>query len=589
MEDKKSGFTETQDRRSNHISYRQIGQILIEAGMINREQLAKAVAGQPEGKRKKLGDLLIDLGYFTESQYLMALCNKLNCRVVNFQEIAPDAKALAALPAQVARDLQICPVEDRDGQLVVARSHPEAAEIEATLQNYTHRDVTFVMATSHDIAQALDKYYPRETDAGSDELALQVTADEETEEDMIDVPREIDSEIVKLVNKILADAHAKRVSDIHFDCGIKGKPSDVRFRVDGICHSAYIIPEKFKRGFISRIKIISNLDIAERRRPQSGKFMVNIRGEKVEFRVEITPTVDNNENAVLRILAKSKPAPIDTLGLSAHNLEIFGKMISRPQGVVLCVGPTGSGKTTTLHAALGHINQPQITIWTAEDPVEIRQAGLKQVQVNPKIGYTFSEALRSFLRADPDVIMIGEMRDVETAKITMEASLTGHLVFSTLHTNSAAETIVRIIDMGIPFYHFADALLGIVAQRLTRRLCENCKKPYHPDREEYDRLINFYDPVWAKKHELPGYTSEFTLWMPQGCSRCEGKGYYDRIAIHEIIEASAPVKNAIRHNVDIGQLTNVALENGMRTLRMDGVMKILQGITDYEQVARVCL
>lgn len=429
---------------------------------------------------------------------------------------------------------------------------------------------------------------PGEISAESIEKNLAIEASDLQEEET-DISQEIDSEVITLVNKILVDASTKRASDIHFDAGLRGQPFDVRFRVDGICHSAYAIPEKYKNAVISRIKIISNLDISERRKPQSGKFMVRIRNEKVEFRVEVTPTVDNNENIVLRILAKSKPVAIHELGLSPYNLEVFEKMITKPQGVVLCVGPTGSGKTTTLHSALGHINKPEITIWTAEDPVEIRQPGLKQVQINSKIGFTFSEALRSFMRADPDVIMIGEMRDVETAKITLEASLTGHLVFSTLHTNSAAETITRIMDMGIPFYNFAGALLGIVAQRLTRRLCDKCKQPYHPDPDEYGNLMNYYNPVWAKKHGVPDYSPDLTLWKRQGCSHCENQGYRGRVAIHEIIVASDAVKKAIRQNPDIENLIEVALVDGMRTLRMDGVMKILEGITDFDQVSRVCL
>ena len=429
---------------------------------------------------------------------------------------------------------------------------------------------------------------PGETQTESAEKMLAID-EAEQQEDEGEITQEINSEVIALVNRILVDAYNKRASDIHFDSGFRGQPFKVRFRIDGVCQSAYFIPEKSKRAIISRIKIISNLDISEHRKPQSGKFMVRVRGEKVEFRVEVTPTVENNENIVLRILAKSKPVTIRELGLSTHNLEAFENMITKPQGVVLCVGPTGPGKTTTLHSALGHINKPEITIWTAEDPVEIQQPGLKQVQVNRKIGFTFSEALRSFLRADPDVIMIGEMRDAETAKITLEASLTGHLVFSTLHTNSAAETVTRIIDMGIPVYNFADALLGIIAQRLTRRLCEKCKKPYHPDFEEYENLIHYYDPVWAKKHGLPEYSPDFTLWMRQGCSYCEGKGYYGRVGIHEIITATAAVKKAIKQSPDVDDLTQIALQEGMRTLRMDGVTKILQGITDYEQVSRVCL
>jgi type II secretory ATPase GspE/PulE/Tfp pilus assembly ATPase PilB-like protein len=574
---------------SSRISYRQIGQILIEAGLVTKEQLEKAILSQGAGKRKKIGDLLVDMGYISESQYLRALADKLQRRVVDLSRLSVDRISLEAIPRDLARKLHVFPIQDRGKELIVATSDPIFAEIENALRMHTNRVITMAFATSEQITQALNTYYAEEANVPQVADLIEDTAEAPGIDEHLDITREIDSKIVTFLNRILSDAYTKRASDIHFDAGLRGTPFSVRFRVDGICYLAYNIPESSKRAIISRIKIMSKLDISERRKPQSGKFMVLIRGEKVEFRVEVTPTVDDNENCVLRILAKSKSIAIDQLGLSPYNIEAFRDMITKPQGVVLCVGPTGSGKTTTLHAALGHINKPEIAIWTAEDPVEIRQPGLKQVQVNAKIGYTFSEALRSFLRADPDVIMIGEIRDAETAKITMEASLTGHLVFSTLHTNSAAETIVRIIDMGIPFYNFADALLGIIAQRLTRRLCDKCKKPYHPDLEEYDRLIHYYDPVWAKKHGLPGYSPDLTLWAPQGCNVCDGKGYYGRIAIHEIIVASAPVKKAIRQNADIENLRETALMEGMRTLRMDGITKVLEGTTDYAQISRVCL
>ncbi len=518
-------------------------------------------------------------------------------------KIDPERLLLGLIPVSFARKNQVVAILDEKFGRSFILCNPFDWSLTDDLKNLfgLKKDTVLFLATPEDIdaffeqpeqesAMTVGARVRRPGEIKTEPLdKIFLVEDSDLQEEEADITREIDSAVIAFINRILVDAYTKRASDIHFDAGVRGKPYDVRFRIDGICQMAYSIPEKSKKAVVSRIKIIANLDISEHRKPQSGKFMVRIRDEKVEFRVEVTPTVDNNENIVLRILAKSKPVAIDLLGLSPYNHDAFKKMITKPQGVVLCVGPTGSGKTTTLHSALGHINKPEITIWTAEDPVEIRQAGLKQVQINTRIGFTFGEALRSFLRADPDVIMIGEMRDAETAKITLEASLTGHLVFSTLHTNSAAETITRIIDMGIPFYNFSSALLGIVAQRLTRRLCSECKKPYHPDPEEYENLIEYYNPIWAKKHGLPDYSPDLTLWKRQGCSRCEGQGYYGRIAIHEIIVASDAIKKAIRQNPDVEHLIEVALMEGMRTLRMDGVAKILEGITDFEQVSRVCL
>jgi type II secretory ATPase GspE/PulE/Tfp pilus assembly ATPase PilB-like protein len=331
------------------------------------------------------------------------------------------------------------------------------------------------------------------------------------------------------------------------------------------------------------------LDIAERRRPQSGKIMLRYEGRKIEYRLEVTPTVGNQEDAVLRILAASKPLPLDAMGFSSSNLAKFREILAKPYGIILCVGPTGSGKTTSLHSALGHINTPVRKIWTAEDPVEITQCGLRQVQVHPKIGFNFADALRSFLRSDPDVIMIGEMRDPETAQIAIEASLTGHLVFSTLHTNSAPETVVRLIEMGMDPYNFSDALLGILAQRLARKLCEHCKKPYHPDREEYDELVHGYGKEWFAAHSMTDYLPELSFMKKEGCEKCGGTGYKGRIAFHELLIGTKTVKDAIKKNTGVEQLRSLAIEEGMRTLRMDGIMKVFRGITDYEQVNKVCL
>jgi type II secretory ATPase GspE/PulE/Tfp pilus assembly ATPase PilB-like protein len=353
---------------------------------------------------------------------------------------------------------------------------------------------------------------------------------------------------------------------------------------------AHKIAATFKNAINSRIKIISGLDISERRRPQSGKILIRFEQRKLEYRVEITPTVGGHEDVVLRLLSASKPLPLDEMGFMPHTIDRFKSILDKPYGLILCVGPTGSGKTTTLHSALGQINSPKRKIWTVEDPVEITQAGLRQVQVNPKIGFSFPEALRSFLRADPDVIMIGEMRDAETAKIAIEASLTGHLVFSTLHTNSAPESVVRLIEMGIDPFNFADALLGIVAQRLAKKLCVQCKKIVRPSREVYEKILAdfMHDAAGSASDLLPPY-EETKFMMQYGCEQCGGSGYKGRIPIHELMLATPAIKDAVRERRGVAELRQLALEEGMWTLKMDGILKVFMGLTDMEHILKVCI
>ena len=333
---------------------------------------------------------------------------------------------------------------------------------------------------------------------------------------------------------------------------------------------------------------MSNLDISERRKPQSGKIIIWHKSKQIEYRVEITPTVGRNEDAVLRILTSSEPLPLEEMGFSKPNLQSMKDILSQPYGIVLCVGPTGSGKTTTLHAILKHLNTPEVKIWTVEDPVEITQRGLRQVQVLPKIGLTFHEVLRSFLRADPDIIMIGEMRDTETAKTAIEASLTGHLVLSTLHTNSAPETVVRLIDMGIDPFNFADAFLGVLAQRLGRRICGKCRTSYHPERQEYDKLVDIYGEALFMKDINMSYSPGFTLTRGVGCEACNGTGYKGRIAIHELLISTEGLKKMIRHKAGVDELKKLGIDQGMRTLIMDGVQKVIQGFTDLKEVLQIC-
>jgi len=408
-------------------------------------------------------------------------------------------------------------------------------------------------------------------------------------EDDADIVDESDSIIMQLVNKIINDACNRRTSDIHVEPNASKKNVEVRFRVDGDCALYQTLPFNYRAAIVSRIKIMANLDITVKRLPQDGKIKFKrSNGEEIELRTATIPTQGGVEDVVMRILAKSEVLDMDGVGLSLRNYKELEGVIAKPYGMVLVVGPTGSGKTTTLHAALHHINTPEKKIWTAEDPVEISQYGLRQVQVQPKIGFDFSAAMRSFLRADPDVIMVGEMRDFETAKIGVEASLTGHLVFSTLHTNSAPETIVRLLDMGIDPLNFADSLLAIAAQRLVRTLCKNCKTSYRPTQREYDDLVEIYGEKYFERLNKP-YNDKFVLYQPKGCDICDKSGYKGRMAIHELLINSDEIKRHIQKKATVETIRDTAMEEGMTTLLQDGIMKALDGLTDIKQVRRVCI
>ena len=398
---------------------------------------------------------------------------------------------------------------------------------------------------------------------------------------------ETDSGIVRVCNKIIIDAYNRGASDIHVEPYGKSSPTIVRLRIDGECEKYLEIPAPHRNALVQRFKIMAKLDISERRKPQDGKIRFRGPMGTIELRVATIPTSGSNEDVVMRILAASKPLPLERMGFSERNLVEFKTLLQKPYGIALVVGPTGSGKTTTLHSALGFINTIDTKIWTAEDPVEITQPGLRQVQVHPKIDFTFASAMRSFLRADPDVIMVGEMRDHETAAIGVEASLTGHLVFSTLHTNSAPETIVRLLDMDIDPFNFADAHLGILAQRLVRTLC-TCKEAYLPSPEEFGELMQEYGLEYWPKLGL-AYSDQLRLHRPKGCKRCNDSGYKGRMGIHELLVATDEVKRLIQKRVPVEQLRQRAIEEGMTTLLQDGIQKVLQGHTDFKQVRAVSM
>jgi len=569
-----------------------VGDILIASGLVTREQVESAFASQQKGRKKRIGDLLVEKGLITEEQLVMTLAVKFHIPFLDLETITPSQQALDSLPGDMAFKLKVLPIEDDGKRIVIAISEPTDLTLHDTLRFYfqTKRYVDLVVAVPKQISAAILKYYKKDEyvveDIISDMVENVVYEDAAASE--VDAVSETDSQIVSVVNRILLDGFDKGASDIHFEPGGLSQPVEVRYRIDGTCRLVHQIPRTYKNAIISRIKIMSNLDISERRRPQSGKIVIFRRGKQIEYRVEITPTVGRNEDAVLRILPSSDPLPLSEMDFSEQNLESMEGILSQPYGLILCVGPTGSGKTTMLHGALKHLNTPERKIWTIEDPVEITQKGLRQVQALPKIGLTFSEALRSFLRSDPDIIMIGEMRDVETAKTAIEASLTGHLVLSTLHTNSAPETLVRLVEMGMDPFHFADALLGVLAQRLARRICGQCGAPYHPEKPEYDRLVEVYgEALFARHIHLP-YSPELTLRKGAGCEACNGTGYKGRIAIHELLLSTSQIKNLVRHKAGSDEIRKLAITQGMTTLLMDGIQKVLQGSTSLTEIMQVC-
>lgn len=400
---------------------------------------------------------------------------------------------------------------------------------------------------------------------------------------------ENDSAIVRLANQVIAEAYRLGASDVHIEPYSDRKETAVRFRVDGTCFTYMRIPAVYRRAIVSRLKIMANLDISERRKPQDGKIRYKLaKDREIELRVATLPTAGSNEDVVLRLLTAKDTMPLEAMDFSPDVLQTVKELAERPHGIILCVGPTGSGKTTMLHAVLKHINNDERKIWTAEDPIEITQEGLRQVQVHSKIGFTFAAAMRAFLRADPDVIMIGEMRDKETADIAIEASLTGHLVMSTLHTNGAVETITRLLDMGCDSFNFADAMLGVLAMRLCKRICSHCKEAYHPTRQEYDELVQGYGARYWDKLGV-AYTDDWTLYRGRGCDVCNQGGFKGRVPLHELLVGSEEIKNLIQARARTAEILSVAMRDGMVTLLQNGIQKVLKGVTTYRQVRAVAI
>ncbi|MBN2497573.1 MAG: GspE/PulE family protein [Deltaproteobacteria bacterium] len=493
------------------------------------------------------------------------------------------------------KKIAVAPLAKKKSTVEVAMEDPsDLAKADAVRVMALAPKTNFLIALPGDIQEYLDASFEVASGGYTQQDVSEILGElsEEMDSGPVMVEQEeiaeTDSAVVRLANQIIIDGFERGASDIHVEPYGSKHPCRVRFRIDGICHVYQEIPASHRAALVSRLKIMSHLDISERRLPQDGKIRFRMRNRTIELRVATIPTAGGEEDVVMRILAASKPIPLKDMGFSPQNIDVFQSIIDKPYGIVLCVGPTGSGKTTTLHSALGHINTPERKIWTAEDPVEITQPGLRQVQMRPKIGLTFANAMRAFLRADPDVIMVGEMRDQETAEIGIEASLTGHLVFSTLHTNSAPETVTRLLDMGIEAFNFADSLLGILAQRLLRRVCKKCREAYHPSEQEFLSMAEAYG-----MDELAGigirYSPETSLNAARGCPDCAGTGYRGRMALHELMLGTDEVKRLIQSKATVEEIREQARRDGMTTLMQDGVVKVFQGHTDMKQVRAVCI
>lgn len=565
---------------------------LVSNGLITEEDLDRAKEESKE-KKEPLEDILMKQYKIRKNDIGQSLEHFYQCNFVSFDANTP-------IPGDLLRNLKKeylmrevwVPLERNDKSIRVIVDDPQNILKRDAMENLLKtKSIKYDIALKDDILKYIEFFYRENTEEASftDLLGKLDTVDGVQDEDSEESIRDSDSAIIQLVNKIINDAFVRRASDIHIEPDSIDKNVLVRYRIDGDCALYQTLPYSYRAAIISRIKIMSNLDITVKRIPQDGKIKLKKPGVgEIELRVATIPTQGGVEDVVMRILAKGDTLPLEAMKMTPRNYRELLRVCEQPYGMILCVGPTGSGKTTTLHAILSHVNRPDRKIWTAEDPVEITQRGLRQVQVQPKIGFDFAAAMRSFLRADPDIIMVGEMRDFETAKIAVEASLTGHLVLSTLHTNSAPETISRLLDMGIDPLNFADSLLGVLAQRLVRTLCDKCKEAYNPTQEEFDRIVQSYGPELFKTQKIT-YSKNLKLYRPRGCDACDRTGYKGRIGIHELLINTEEIKRrSIERRESIDVIRNIATAEGMLTLYQDGILKAFQGLTDVKQVHRVC-
>ncbi len=572
-----------------------VGEVLVSEGVVTEKEIQNALKHQQRNKGKRLGELLVELGISDEASIARALADQLGLPYVDLAEQKIQSSALNEVSLELISQHELFPIESDESSITIAISDPLSAKMMTVLESVEstcNKRVVEVVATPGQL-----KFCIQEALARHNMSATKVEPEEKLSNDSKSFLRSVsqeadlsnletnDSMVVKLVNRIVIDAINDRASDIHIEPHGERQEVIVRFRIDGQLHNYRSLPSEYRQSIVSRLKIMAQLNIAERRLPQDGKLRVKSGDDDIELRMVTIPTTGENEDVVLRILAASGALPLKEMGFSNGNLETIKSLVRRPYGLILAVGPTGSGKTTTLHSMLGEINEVNRKIWTVEDPVEITQPGLRQLQVHPQIGLTFASAMRSFLRADPDVIMVGELRDEETAHIGVEASLTGHMVFSTLHTNTAPETVTRLIDMGLDPFSFSDALLGILSQRLARQLCGKCKVKYDATPEERDELSGY---IGADLVERAMSASALKLWRADGCVECEMTGYRGRLALHELLVNNDEIRTAIQKKSATGVIRDLAQQAGMKTLLQDGAVKCLQGHTDLRQVLAVC-
>jgi type IV pilus assembly protein PilB len=556
-----------------------IGELLVQQGLITGEQLSKAL---DESRRSgiRVGVSLVKLGYVEENDLTRVLARQYSVPAVDLERVKLDPRVLRIIPAEVALKHLVLPLRRSGRTLTVAMANPTDLGVLDDLKFITRFDVEPVVAGEFTLRRIVEREYDS-ADERINDLLQQFTEDDvelvEEEEEEVNIgalqAQVEDAPVVKLINGILTDAVQRGASDIHFEC--YEKEIRVRYRIDGVLAEIMRPPLKMKAALVSRFKILSDLNIAERRLPQDGRIKIRIGRKVIDFRVSTLPTLFG-EKIVLRILDKSNlTLDLEKFGMEQTAEENFMKAILNPYGMVLVTGPTGSGKTTTLYSALSKINTPEVNIMTAEDPVEYNLHGINQVLVRTEIGMTFAAALKAFLRQDPNIIMVGEIRDIETGGIAIKAALTGHLVLSTLHTNDAPSTITRMIDMGIEPFNVASAVNLITAQRLTRRICKNCKEPVtYPEA--------YLKAAGLTEEDLDGVT----FYRGKGCDDCGGSGYRGRQGLYEVMAMSPALRRMILQGASTADLRDQAISEGMLTLRMDGMVKVKRGITTLEEVIK---
>lgn len=557
-----------------------IGDILINQGLITSQQLKETLKLQKEGNKKRIGEILVERGAISREELYEILQYVYETEYVDLSNYVIDPEVISLIPEKIALRFKLIPLSKNDYELIIAMANPLDVYAIDFVRDYTKiKRIKSLLATEEDVLNAITSYYELgEYDDIIEKLGTEIIFKEEEEEEDLKKLEAISKEapIIQLVSMLIVQGVKDRASDIHIEPNEKGLL--IRLRVDGILHDIRTLPNTIKSAIISRIKILAKMDIAERRLPQDGRFQVKFGTREVDLRVSTIPTV-LGEKVVLRLLDKSKGLiKLEQLGFIPEQLDEFKSIISKSYGIILLTGPTGSGKTTTLYAALNQVNSKDKNIITVEDPVEYKLARINQIQIKPKINLTFANTLRSILRQDPDIIMVGEIRDTETAQIAVQAALTGHLVFSTLHTNDAASALTRLIDMDIETFLISSSVIGVIAQRLVRVICEKCKEKYTPEKNVLSGL-NIKD---NSKDD-----GKVKLYRGTGCSFCKNTGYYGRTSIYELIVLDEAIRSLVISKASSNVIKAAAIKKGMKTLKDSGMEKVMQGITTIEEVIRV--